>query len=98
MRAAISRCYSPSDELRATREGARTGEGRSYASAVRALWTLVRILILLACAYVFLASPVFASSPSGTTIVTSGVIIDAVALVVAVVAGWSLWRGRRALG
>jgi len=64
---------------------------------MRALWTLVRVLVLLACAYVVLAAPVFVSSPSGTSIVTSGVIIDAVALVVAVVAAWSLWRDRRAL-
>jgi hypothetical protein len=61
------------------------------------VWTLVRIVVLLACAYVFLAAPVFTSSPSGTTIVTSGLVIDAVALVLAVVAGWSLWRDRRAL-
>lgn len=40
---------------------------------------------------------VFVSSPSGTGIEVGGAVIDAVGLVVAIFAAWSLWRDRRAL-
>jgi hypothetical protein len=64
---------------------------------VRALWTIVRILVLLASLATLFVTVLFVSTPSGTSIVPSGAVIDAIALVVFVAVAWSLWRDRRAL-
>lgn len=64
---------------------------------MRALWTVVRILLLLACLTQLFVTVLFVSSPSGTTIDPNGAIIDAIAVIVLVVVAWSLWRDRRAL-
>jgi hypothetical protein len=64
---------------------------------MRVLWTIIRVLIVLACLGTLLVTVLFVSSPSGTTIDASGAIIDAVALVVLIVVAWSLWRDRHAL-
>jgi flagellar biosynthesis protein FliP len=61
------------------------------------LWTLVRILILLASLATLLVTVLFVSSSTGTSIVPSGAVLDAIALVILVFVGWSLWRDRRAL-
>jgi hypothetical protein len=42
-------------------------------------------------------TPVFVSTPSGTSILPSGLVIVVIALAVLVAAGWSLWRDRRAI-
>jgi hypothetical protein len=41
--------------------------------------------------------PLFVSSPSGTSVETSGAVIDLIAIAVLVLAAWSLWRDRSAL-
>ena len=64
---------------------------------MRALWTLVRILLLLAALATLFVTPLFVSSPSGTSIDVMGALIDAIAVVILVLTAWSLWRGRRAL-
>lgn len=64
---------------------------------MRVLWTLVRIVVALAALGVLLLTPLFVSSPSGTTIESAGAVIDAIAIAVLVVDAWSLWRGRRTL-
>jgi flagellar biosynthesis protein FliP len=64
---------------------------------VRALWTLIRIVVLLASLATLFVTVLFVSTPSGTSIDPSGAVIDAIALVVFVVIAWSLWRDRRAL-
>jgi len=64
---------------------------------VRALWTLIRIVILLASLATLFVTVLFVSTQSGTSIDPSGAVIDAIALAVFVVTAWSLWRGRRAL-
>jgi hypothetical protein len=64
---------------------------------VRALWTVVRILVLLAALATLFVTPLFVSSPSGTSIDTNGAVIDAIALLILAVVAWSLWRDRRAL-
>lgn len=64
---------------------------------MRALWTLARILVLLVCVVTLFGTVVFVSSPSGTSVETSGVVIDLIALVVLLLTVWSLLRDRRAL-
>lgn len=64
---------------------------------MRALWTLLRILVLLASLVVLTITPLFVSSPSGTSIEPAGAIIDAIAVVALVFVASSLWRDRRAL-
>ena len=64
---------------------------------MRVLWTLVRILILLASLATLVVTVLFVSSPTGTSIDPGGAVVDAIALVILVFVGWSLWRDRRAL-
>ena len=64
---------------------------------MRLLWTLVRILLLLASLATLFVTVLFVSSTTGTSIDPSGAVVDAISLVVLVVVGWSLWRDRRAL-
>lgn len=64
---------------------------------MRALWTLVRVLLLVAALATLFVTPLFVSSPSGTSIDVMGALIDAIALVILVLMAWSLWRGRRSL-
>ena len=64
---------------------------------MRVVWTLVRILLVLIALGALLLTPVFVSSPSGTTIESAGLFIDLVALAALVFAVWSIWRGRRTL-
>jgi hypothetical protein len=64
---------------------------------VRLLWTLVRVLLVLASLGTLFVTVLFVSSPSGTSVELTGAVIDAIALVVLVVVAWSLWRDRRAL-
>ena len=64
---------------------------------MRALWTIVRILVALLALGVTLVTPLFVSSPSGTTIDTTGAVIDAVAVIALVASAWSLWRDRARL-
>ena len=64
---------------------------------MRVLWTLVRVLLLLAALATLFVTPLFVSSPSGTNIEAMGAVVDAIALVILVLMGWSLWRDRRAL-
>jgi hypothetical protein len=64
---------------------------------VRALWTIARILVLLAALGTLFVTPLFVSSASGTSIDTNGAVIDAIALLILAVVAWSLWRDRRAL-
>lgn len=61
------------------------------------VWTLVRIVVALAALGALLLTPLFVSSPSGTTIESAGAVIDLIALAALVVDAWSLWRGRRTL-
>ncbi len=64
---------------------------------MRALWTIVRILVALAAIGVTIVTPFFRGDAGGTTIDTNGAVIDAVAVVVLVAALWSLWRDRARL-
>jgi hypothetical protein len=64
---------------------------------VRLLWTLVRAVIVLAAIVVLTITPLWISSPSGTTLDTSGAVIDAIALAALIVSLWSLWRDRARL-
>jgi hypothetical protein len=64
---------------------------------VRLLWTIVRILVLLAALATLLLTVLFVSSPSGTSVDTNGAIIDGIALVIFVLVAWSLWRDRHSL-
>jgi flagellar biosynthesis protein FliP len=64
---------------------------------MRMLWTLVRILVLLASLATLVVTVLFVSSSTGTSIDPGGAVVDAIALVILVFVGWSLWRDRRAL-
>ena len=64
---------------------------------MRAMWTLARFVVLLAALATLLVTPLFVSSPAGTSIETSGAFIDAVAIVAVVLVAWSLWRDRGSL-
>lgn len=64
---------------------------------MRGLWTVVRLVLVLAAAGVTFVTPFLVVGPGGTSIDQGGALIDAVALVVIVAVLWSLWRDRRAL-
>jgi hypothetical protein len=64
---------------------------------VRALWTLVRVLVGLVAIAVMLTAALFISGPSGTTIDPGGALIDAIAVLVLLAVLWSLWRDRARL-
>ncbi len=64
---------------------------------MRVIWTAVRVLVVLAAIVTISLTPFFISSPSGTTIDTTGAIIDAIALALLVASAWSLWRDRARL-
>jgi hypothetical protein len=57
----------------------------------------VRLLLILGAITTMSFTVFWISSPSGTTIDTTGAIIDATALVVLVASAWSLWRDRARL-
>lgn len=64
---------------------------------MRALWSIVRIVIALLAVGTTLVTVFFVTGPSGATVDSSGAVIDAVALVVLIAVAWSLWRDRRSL-
>jgi len=64
---------------------------------MRALWTIVRLVVLVVAVGITLVTVLFVSGPGGTTIDTTGAFMDGVALLVIVLVLWSLWRDRRAL-
>jgi len=65
---------------------------------VRALWTIARVVLLLASLLTLLVTPLFVSSSTGTTsIETTGALTDAISVVLVIFVVWSLWRDRRAL-
>lgn len=60
------------------------------------IWTAVRVLLILAALGVLFITPLYAqSSDGGTTLLLTGAVIDAVALLVLLGSAWSLWRDRR---
>jgi uncharacterized membrane protein len=61
------------------------------------LWTVVRLIVLLACLATLFVTPIFVSSGSATSVELLGAVIDAITLVILTFAAWSLWRDRRAL-
>lgn len=64
---------------------------------MRIVWTLVRIAVALVTLAALFLTPLFITGPSGTSVDTTGALIDAVAIVVLVAVLLSLWRDRRAL-
>lgn len=64
---------------------------------MRAFWTFVRFVVVVACILTLFVSPVFVTGPSGTSVEAAGVVIDLIALAILVAAAWSLWRDRTAL-
>jgi hypothetical protein len=65
---------------------------------VSALWVLVRVVLVALALVVLIVTIVYEESPSGTTLVPGGVVIDLVALAVALACVISLLRdvrGRR---
>ena len=64
---------------------------------MRLLWTLIRVVIAISALVVISVTVFFISSPSGTAIDTTGAITDAIAVLVLIVAIWSLWRDRARL-
>ena len=64
---------------------------------MRALWTIVRVaVVLLALATLGLVA-FWVGDPSGTTIDPQGALIDALALAALIIAAASLWRDRSRL-
>ena len=55
------------------------------------------MVLILVAIFTMSVTVFWISSPSGTTIDPNGAIVDAVALVVLIAAGWSLWRDRARL-
>jgi hypothetical protein len=64
---------------------------------MRAVWTTVRIVVVLACVVALLLTSVFVTGPSGTSIDPIGAAIDVIAVGVLLIMAWSLWHDRRAL-
>lgn len=64
---------------------------------MKLLWTIVRIVVAVAAVFVMATALAFVQGPSGTTVDTSGALIDVVAAVVLVAAVWSLWHDRARL-
>jgi hypothetical protein len=62
---------------------------------MRILWIAVRALLVLAALATLVVTPLFVTSPAGTSVDTNGAVIDAIAVVVLVLVAWSLWRDRR---
>lgn len=60
------------------------------------IWTVVRVLLIIAALGVLFITPLYTQSSDGTTqLLIDGVVIDAIALLVLVASAWSLWRDRR---
>jgi hypothetical protein len=60
------------------------------------IWTAARVIAIVLGLGVLLIVPLYTQSSDGTTqLLTDGVVIDAVAVIVIVASGWSLWRDRR---
>jgi hypothetical protein len=60
------------------------------------IWAVVRVLLILAALGVLLITPLYSQSSDGTTsLLLTGAVIDAVAILVLVGSAWSLWRDRR---
>lgn len=60
------------------------------------IWTAARVLLIVGAFAVLLSVALYTQSSDGTTaLVPSGVVIDAIAIVVLVASAWSLWRDRR---
>lgn len=60
------------------------------------IWTVARVLLILAALGVFFIVPLYSQNSNGTAqLLTDGVVIDAVALIVLVASAWSLWREGR---
>lgn len=60
------------------------------------IWTVLRVLLILAALGTLFITPLYAQSSDGTTsLLLTGTVIDAVAIVVLVGSAWSLWRDRR---
>ena len=64
---------------------------------MQALWTVGRILVALAALGATFVTLLIRQTPGGTTIETSGAVVDLVAVVVLVAVLWSLWRDRARL-
>ena len=60
------------------------------------IWTVIRVLLIIAALIVLFLTPLYTQSSDGTTqLLIDGVVIDAIALLVLVGSAWSLWRDRR---
>jgi hypothetical protein len=64
---------------------------------MRPIWTIARVVILLAALATTFVTILFVSGPGGTSIDPNGAIVDAIALIVIVAVAWSLWRDRASL-
>jgi hypothetical protein len=60
------------------------------------IWTAVRVLLILFALAMVFSVALYAQSSDGTTVlIPSGVVLDAIAIVVLAACAWSLWRDRR---
>ena len=60
------------------------------------IWVAVRVLLILFALAMLFSVALYAQSSDGTTVlIPSGVVLDAIAIVVLVASAWSLWRYRR---
>ena len=62
---------------------------------MRMVWILVRVVLVVLALMTTFFTAVFATGPSGTTVLVDGVVIVAVALVVLIACAVSLWRDLR---
>ena len=59
------------------------------------IWIAVRVLLILFALAMLLSVALYAQSSDGTTaLIPSGVVLDAIAILVLVASAWSLWRDR----
>ena len=60
------------------------------------IWIAVRVLLILFALAMLFSVALYAQSSDGTTaLIPSGVVLDAIAIVVLVASAWSLWRDRK---
>jgi len=60
------------------------------------IWTAVRVVLILFALAMLFSVALYSQSSDGTTaLIPSGVVLDAIAIVVLVASAWSLWRDRK---
>jgi hypothetical protein len=60
------------------------------------IWTAARVLLIAAALVVLFSVALYTQSSDGATaLVPSGVVLDAIAMIVLIASAWSLWHDRR---